>query len=342
MRHGPRTTGFAGAAVGRGLALLALAVAPPQAPSQAQQVSPHRQIWMRSVKVAAEGGWTAAGLTVEKGDMLVAGVYGEAVTRLEGRSAAKVSPDGVDQKLPNLPAPAIAAGALIGRIGGGAPFKVGRFYRGLVPGSGALELRLNLDDRTAAAVRGRGWAFQVAVADSRDAPPPPPAPATKQPAQPPVQPPAGQPAAPGPGGSLPPSSPKAPGPSVFDSIPEADLSDPVYQGRPVVPEPPPFPRPIPKPGPHVDPTPPVAEAGLLERIWRWLLLFAGLAVSCAAGAKLWIDGREARLLRRTARLLGVSAELESKEGAPEEEDFAVRGPPVSIRARLEREVPGHG
>ena len=338
MRRGPGTLGFTRAAVCRGLALLSLAAAPPQVGvSQAQQAQPHRQTWIRSVTVAAEAGWTAAGLAVEKGDRLVAGVRPAAAGALASRSAVTISPDGTDQKLPNLPAPTIAAGALIGRIGGGAPFKVGRFYRGFAANSGPLELRLNLDDRTAAAVRGRNWAFQVVVANSRDAPPPSPA-SPAEPPQPPVQPSPPAPADPRPAISSSGSPREAPGQSVFDSIPEADLSDPASGGRPIVPEPPPRPRPLPRPPGPVLPTPPPAQASTWERIWPWLLLAAGLAAWGVAAGMAWINGREGRLLRQTVRVLGVSASLAREDSAATEaEGFAVRGPTVSVRARLERE-----
>jgi hypothetical protein len=336
MRRGPGTLGFTGPAVGRGLALLSLAAAPPQAAiSQTQQAQPHRQTWARSATVAAEAGWTAAGLAIEKGDRLVAGVRPAAAGALASRSAVTISPEGTDQKLPNLPAPTIAAGALIGRIGGGAPFKVGRFYRGFAANSGPLELRLNLDDRTVAAVRGRNWAFQVVVANSRDAPPSFQAP---PPEQPPVQPSPPASADPGPAVSSAGSPREAAGQSVFDSIPEADLSDPSSGGRPIVPQPP---KPLPKPPGPIDPEP--AQASMWERTWLWLLLAAGLAAWGVAAGMAWTNGREGRLLRRTVRVLGVSASLGREDSAAEAEDFVVRGPAVSVRARLERgEGSGHG
>jgi len=80
---------------------------------------------------------------------------------------------------------------------------------------------------------------------------------------------------------------------------------------------------------------------------RWSLAGGGaLCLIVALGFGIvWHNGARRRRVRRTARLVNVSATLKRELALPSEAgDFVVQGPLVSICARLERggEAPRHG
>ena len=314
MRHGPCATVGLSAALAIAMAAPGVAAPPPQAGAAPQVLN-------ASVRVAPESGWVAAGLSLLPGDTLTVRASGGSAPQSQrfSRAQVTVTPDGVGKGSPAYPLPAAPAGALIGRIGDGPPFKIGTGITLPVSQAGPLQLRWNIDDRTAAALKERRWAFTVDASVVRPPPPPPPPP---------------------PKGQAPGSNPQG-GPSDApkpDASPSASPTEPV----PTPPTPPPAPpRVKPTLPPVPPPLPPEPETTPLP--WPWLLIGLGLAAWLAAAGIAWGRSRAARLARRTARLLGVSARLDREDEAAEVFDAHVEGPAVSIRARLERgEETGHG
>ncbi len=103
------------------------------------------------VPVAANAGWVATGRTVRKdGQLLV--VAGDGRWSVAGKAAsvtavARIPTTGADG-FPNTAGqatvlPSANRGALIGRIGAGAPFLIGARYSGVAPADGELFLSVN-------------------------------------------------------------------------------------------------------------------------------------------------------------------------------------------------------
>ena len=109
-----------------------------------------------SVRVPANQQWTATNMMVRRGDRVLFTPEGE--IQLSGEADDKASASGSlkGRTAANSPMPAVLAGALIGRIGGGAPFAIGNQSVPLpMSGDGPLWLGINDDqvnDNTGAVI----------------------------------------------------------------------------------------------------------------------------------------------------------------------------------------------
>jgi len=105
-----------------------------------------------SVRVPANQQWTATNITVRRGDRVLFTPDGE--IQLSGDAGDKASANGSlkGRTAPNAPMPGVLAGALIGRIGNGAPFAIGNQSTPLpMSADGPLWLGINddgLDDNS--------------------------------------------------------------------------------------------------------------------------------------------------------------------------------------------------
>jgi hypothetical protein len=97
------------------------------------------------VRVPATAGWVNTGLTVSQGQTLLFNTTGE--VRLSAASDDVAGPAGSTKgrHAGNSPIPSSLAGALIGRIGNGAPFGIGNQTSIPAPGTGQLWLAVNDD-----------------------------------------------------------------------------------------------------------------------------------------------------------------------------------------------------
>ncbi|HKT81463.1 MAG TPA: hypothetical protein VJP86_14655 [Vicinamibacterales bacterium] len=106
-----------------------------------------------SIRVDGNRDWTDSGMDVRRGDRIQFNSNG-AVQLSPGVS---VNPGGTSQRNPNHPAPNVGVGALIGRVGGSAPFLIGSGSREVtMPEDGRLEFGVNDDD-----VSDNSGSFQV-------------------------------------------------------------------------------------------------------------------------------------------------------------------------------------
>lgn len=96
-----------------------------------------------TITVSSRQQWTPTGITVRQGQTLTIRADGE--IRITGDANDRTTPDGiVNQRFdPGAPLPRTLAGALIGRIGQGRPFGIGRNATIQAPSSGALFLGIN-------------------------------------------------------------------------------------------------------------------------------------------------------------------------------------------------------
>ncbi len=116
------------------------AAAPVPAPAPATAVPEG------SIRVPANQQWTATNMMIRRGDRVLFTPDGE--IQLSGEADDKASASGSlkGRTAANSPMPALLAGALIGRIGGGAPFAIGNQSLPLpMPGEGPLWLGINDD-----------------------------------------------------------------------------------------------------------------------------------------------------------------------------------------------------
>lgn len=100
-----------------------------------------------SIRVPGNQRWTATNLTVRRGDQVQFTANGE--IQLSDDASDKAAPAGSlkGRKAPNSPSPDLPAGALIGRIGRGAPFAIGNQTTPLpMPGEGPLWVGINDDE----------------------------------------------------------------------------------------------------------------------------------------------------------------------------------------------------
>jgi hypothetical protein len=95
-----------------------------------------------TIRVPANQAWTDTGITVNQGDKVVFQASGEITY---GRSPGQTAtPDGGADHRAQYPAPSLPVGALIGRVGNGAPFGIGTQTQPLpMPASGRLMLGVN-------------------------------------------------------------------------------------------------------------------------------------------------------------------------------------------------------
>ena len=109
-----------------------------------------------SIRVPANQQWTATNMMIRRGDRVLFTAEGE--IQLSGEADDKATANGSlkGRTAANSPMPAVLAGALIGRIGNGAPFAIGNQSLPLpMPGDGPLWLGINDDqvsDNTGALV----------------------------------------------------------------------------------------------------------------------------------------------------------------------------------------------
>ena len=102
----------------------------------------------REIIVRANQAWTATGITVRRGDTIRIETTGE--IQLSGDPNDKAGPAGSlsGRFAPNAPIRRSLAGALIGRVGNGAPFGIGDQTSIPMPASGRLFLGINDDGLT--------------------------------------------------------------------------------------------------------------------------------------------------------------------------------------------------
>jgi hypothetical protein len=99
-----------------------------------------------AVRVPANAGWVSTGVTVTRRDRVQFSTQGQ--VQLSGDAEDKAGPAGSlrGRYAPGSPAPAVLAGALIGRIGNGPAFAIGDQTQALpMPGDGLLYLAVNDD-----------------------------------------------------------------------------------------------------------------------------------------------------------------------------------------------------
>ena len=116
--------------------------APAPGPAPAEPAMPPG-----SVRVAANARWVDTGFTLRRTDRVQFTTEGQ--VQLSGDAEDKASPAGSlrGRYAANSPAPSLLAGALIGRIGNGAPFAIGDQTVALpMPGDGTLFLAVNDDE----------------------------------------------------------------------------------------------------------------------------------------------------------------------------------------------------
>lgn len=114
-----------------------------------------------TVTVSATQRWTPTGIAIRQGETLTITADGE--IRIGPSPDDRATPDGiVNQRFDsNAPIPRTLAGALIGRIGSGQPFGIGRNMKVPAPASGALFLGINDSN-----VADNDGSFQVTISRS--------------------------------------------------------------------------------------------------------------------------------------------------------------------------------
>ena len=118
----------------------------PTAAAPAPAPAPSAAVPEGSVRVPANQQWTATNMMIRRGDRVLFTPDGE--IQLSGEADDKASASGSlkGRTAANAPLPAVLAGALIGRIGNGAPFAIGNQSLPLpMPGEGPLWLGINDD-----------------------------------------------------------------------------------------------------------------------------------------------------------------------------------------------------
>jgi hypothetical protein len=93
------------------------------------------------ITVSSKEQWTPTGITVRRGEPLTINASGE--IKIGGAGNPTASPAGAGATNPGNPAPAVPTGALIGRIGNGAPFLIGSQTQIQAPAAGQLFLGIN-------------------------------------------------------------------------------------------------------------------------------------------------------------------------------------------------------
>ena len=128
----------------------------PRPTAAAPAPAPSAAVPEGSVRVPANQQWTATNMMIRRGDRVLFTPEGE--IQLSGDADDKASASGSlkGRTAANSAMPAVLAGALIGRIGNGAPFAIGNQSLPLpMPGDGPLWLGINDDqvsDNTGALV----------------------------------------------------------------------------------------------------------------------------------------------------------------------------------------------
>jgi hypothetical protein len=97
------------------------------------------------VVVSAKTPWTPTGLTVRRGEVLTFNTTGEIQLSTAADDVAGAAGAKSQRYATNAPLPRAFAGALIARIGNGAPFPIGNQTSVAMPGAGQLFLGINDD-----------------------------------------------------------------------------------------------------------------------------------------------------------------------------------------------------
>ncbi|MDP2055817.1 MAG: hypothetical protein Q8L75_19435 [Acidobacteriota bacterium] len=129
---------------------------PTAAATEPAPAAPNTAVPEGSIRVPANQQWTATNITIGRNDRVLFTPEGE--IQLSGEADDKATANGSlkGRTAPNAPMPGVLAGALIGRIGNGAPFAIGNQSVPLpMTGQGPLWLGINDDavgDNTGALV----------------------------------------------------------------------------------------------------------------------------------------------------------------------------------------------
>jgi hypothetical protein len=99
-----------------------------------------------ALHISAKGGWVSTGMRVRRGERISFNTTGE--VQLSDNAADRARPAGTGRMAPGAPLPTVNAGALIGRIGDGAPFGIGNQTSVPMPFDGVLFLAVNDDERS--------------------------------------------------------------------------------------------------------------------------------------------------------------------------------------------------
>ena len=98
-----------------------------------------------AITVQANQPWTSTGITVRRGQTLTFQTTGEVQLSTDGEDTANADGAKKGRYAANAPMKQVLAGALIGRIGNGAPFAIGNQTSIVAPASGVLFLGVNDD-----------------------------------------------------------------------------------------------------------------------------------------------------------------------------------------------------
>jgi hypothetical protein len=96
-----------------------------------------------AVHVRANAGWISTGMRVRRGELVSFNTSGE--VQLSDNAADRARSAGTARMAPGAPLPTVNAGALIGRVGNGAPFGIGNQASVPMPFDGVLYLAVNDD-----------------------------------------------------------------------------------------------------------------------------------------------------------------------------------------------------
>ncbi len=297
-----------------------------------------------NVRLGWRTGWTETGITVAPGDTVtirVRTIAGSAIDRPQEPAAnpATGRTANVPQReqrepvsLPDILLKAAVRQVIVGRVGEGAPFVVGRRYREKMRAGGGLSVRWNVPREMAAAGPGFDVAIRVEPApppDKKPDSPDPPDPIREEPIR----------------NTIVPADPVPVDDSPVEN--EAVVEPPADEGNSSQPEQN-FVSPA---GPEV-PAAPAKEAtedegeeavtaddpetGLSAA--QLALIGGGIAVlllvlaAAGIGVQRW---RHRKLVERTRSLLALSPRLDLGEGACRGGSLPADGPAASLRARLE-------
>jgi hypothetical protein len=98
-----------------------------------------------AIRVPASSGWVSTGLMVRRGERIAFNATGE--VQLSNNPADRARAAGTPRTAPGAPLPTVNAGALLGRVGNGAPFGIGDQASVPMPDGGLLYLVVNDDER---------------------------------------------------------------------------------------------------------------------------------------------------------------------------------------------------
>lgn len=99
-----------------------------------------------AIRVPANAGWVDTRMRVRKGEFISFNTTGE--VQLSDNANDRARSAGSTRRAPGSPLPSVGAGALIGRIGNGAPFGIGDQTSVPMPFDGVLQLAVNDDERS--------------------------------------------------------------------------------------------------------------------------------------------------------------------------------------------------